>query len=171
MTKDRRSLDENSFQPRVSEKKENQSLLSEPQEEETESAVNGKPASVQIDAASTAAKPRRVIGRPFVKGQPSANPKGRGKGTRDRFGRLLMSLCTDALRKHGAETLEKVREKKPHEWLKVMATLAPKQLEVEARIGPTHEERVSLAARLAELEAENAQKQPILLEARKVEED
>ena len=66
----------------------------------------------------------------FKAGQPSANPRGRPKGSRNKLGETFIQALYADFDKHGAATIEKVREDKPHEYLKVVASLLPKELNV-----------------------------------------
>jgi hypothetical protein len=64
-------------------------------------------------------------GKRFQPGNP-----GRPKGARNKLGEEFMqSLYADYLI-HGAQVIERVREERPHEYLKVVASLLPKQLEI-----------------------------------------
>ena len=66
----------------------------------------------------------------FKPGQ-SGNPAGRPKGSRNRVGeKLLETLATD-FDAHGKEVIEKVRADRPAEYLKIVASLVPKQMEIE----------------------------------------
>ena len=57
---------------------------------------------------------------------------------------------------HGAAAIQTVRETRPDVYVKVVASLLPRQVQAEVT-GPTHEERVAeLVERLAELDATQA---------------
>jgi hypothetical protein len=66
---------------------------------------------------------------PFKPGQ-SGNPKGRPKGSRNKLGEDFLSALQADFEKHGSETIVKVREERPHEYLKVIAGILPKELNV-----------------------------------------
>jgi hypothetical protein len=66
---------------------------------------------------------------PFQPGQ-SGNPKGRAKGSRHKLGEAFLSALHDDFEKHGVEVIEKVRDERPHEYLKVVASILPKELNV-----------------------------------------
>lgn len=61
------------------------------------------------------------------------NPKGRPKGSRNKLGEAFLSALHEDFEKHGAETIVKVREERPHEYLKVVASILPKELNVNTR--------------------------------------
>ena len=66
----------------------------------------------------------------FKPGQ-SGNPAGRPKGSRNRVSeKLLETLATD-FDAHGKEVIEKVRAERPADYLKIVASLVPKQMEIE----------------------------------------
>lgn len=64
----------------------------------------------------------------FKPGQ-SGNPAGRPKGTRHKLGQaFLESMLTD-FEKHGDAVIAQVREEKPDQYLKVVASILPKEIE------------------------------------------
>jgi hypothetical protein len=66
----------------------------------------------------------------FKPGQ-SGNPAGRPKGSRNKVSeKLLEALATD-FDDHGKEVIEKVRADRPADYLKIVASLVPKQMEIE----------------------------------------
>jgi uncharacterized protein DUF5681 len=85
----------------------------------------------------------------------SGNPAGRPKGARSKFSEALVQAFAQDFEENGAEVIKKVRSERPSEYLKIAASLVPKQMEIEADIsGLTHEERVAERERLiAEYEA------------------
>ncbi len=72
---------------------------------------------------------KRVIGKPFVKGQVP-NPNGRPKGSRNKLGEDFLTKLQADFAEHGVATIAKVREDRPHEYLKVVASILPKELNV-----------------------------------------
>lgn len=61
----------------------------------------------------------------------SANPKGRPKGSRNKLGEDFLSALQADFAEHGPATIAKVREERPHEYLKFVASLLPKELNVK----------------------------------------
>lgn len=78
-------------------------------------------------ADTNAPKPR---GRPFQVGQV-ANPAGRPKGSRNKLGEAFLEALHADFEQHGAETIQRVREERPQDYLKVVASLLPRELKVE----------------------------------------
>lgn len=74
------------------------------------------------------------------------NPNGRPKGSRNKLGEAFIAdLYADWLA-HGSEVIEAVRKDRPQDYLKVTASILPKQLEVktDAFDGVSDEELASL---------------------------
>ena len=86
----------------------------------------------------SAPKKHRGLCKPWKPGE-SGNPAGRPKGSRNKLGEeFITELCHDWCQ-HGAAALKKVRENRPEVYVKVVASLLPR--EVEARVtGLTWEE-------------------------------
>ena len=66
---------------------------------------------------------KRVIGAPFKKGNP-----GRPKGARNKLGEAFLEAMLDDFTEHGAVVIETVRTEKPDQYLKVIASILPKEM-------------------------------------------
>ncbi len=84
------------------------------------------------NAAPTSNGPQKADGR--IKPGEVRNPKGRPKGARHRLGEDFIQALQESFKAHGAETIEKVRKDRPHEYLKVVASILPKELNVRTEV-------------------------------------
>lgn len=78
-------------------------------------------------ADPTATKQRGVPFKPGV----SPNPAGRPKGSRNKLGEAFIQAMHDDFIDHGPAVIEAVRTEKPDQYLKVIASILPKQLEIK----------------------------------------
>src|SRR6516165_1648523 len=88
--------------------------------------------------------------KPWKKGT-SGNPAGRPKGSRNKINQAYIDAIAAEFEAHGVSALEKVRKKMPHVFLRLVAELLPKQVQVEHGLSDMTDER--LRARIAELNA------------------
>ena len=68
----------------------------------------------------------------FKPGQ-SGNPKGRPKGSRNKFAESFLSDFVKSWEGGGFDTIEKVRNEDPSTYLRVAASILPKETEVTLR--------------------------------------
>lgn len=66
------------------------------------------------------------LGR-FVPGT-SGNPAGKPKGARTKLGEQFLSALQEDFQAHGVEAIKVVREERPQDYIKVIASLMPKDL-------------------------------------------
>lgn len=66
----------------------------------------------------------------FQPGQ-SGNPLGRQKGSRNKLGEDFIRELQADFHTNGKSAIEEVRKDRPHEYLKVIASLLPKQVEIK----------------------------------------
>jgi hypothetical protein len=114
-------------------------------------------ATQPLVSEATERKHRNLI--PFKPGQ-SGNPRGRPRGARNRLGEdFLGHLCED-FAAHGQAAIERVRQEDPATYLRVIASLVPKELKVKTGplVGLTEAELNALAhaAQKAVLQASEA---------------
>lgn len=66
---------------------------------------------------------------PFKPGQ-SGNPAGRPKGARSKLGEAFIKAMQEDFDQHGADVIATVRDEKPDQYLKVIASILPKELDL-----------------------------------------
>jgi Family of unknown function (DUF5681) len=66
----------------------------------------------------------------FKPGQ-SGNPAGRPKGARSKLSESFLKALSEDFSSNGIEVIEKVRNSRPHEYLKIVAAVLPKQMQLE----------------------------------------
>ena len=60
----------------------------------------------------------------------SGNPKGRPKGARNKLGEAFIFDMYEAWQAHGSDAIDRVIEEKPEIFLKVVASLLPKEVAI-----------------------------------------
>lgn len=83
-----------------------------------------------MSGPATAGGKQAWIAGQFKPGQ-SGNPKGRAKGTRHKLGEAFIEAMHEDFEKHGKSVIAQVREEKPDQYLKVIASILPKELNVK----------------------------------------
>ncbi len=101
--------------------------------------------------ADETAPKQRIIGRPFKPGQ-SGNPSGRPKGSRVKLAEDFLADIHADWQEHGIKAIERVREEKPDIYLKVVASILPKDLNLNVN-KYEHLTDEQLRARIRELDA------------------
>jgi hypothetical protein len=61
----------------------------------------------------------------------SGNPAGRPKGARSKLSESFLKALAEDFDSNGIEVIEKVRKARPHEYLKIVAAVLPKQVQLE----------------------------------------
>lgn len=84
------------------------------------------------EAASTG--PKQLEPYAFKPGQ-SGNPSGRPPGSRNKLGEAFIEAIYLDFQEHGAATIVKVRDEKPDQYLKVVASILPKEIEAGEKLG------------------------------------
>lgn len=56
---------------------------------------------------------------------------GRPKGSRNRLGEAFIQALQDDFRQHGEDAIRRTREEKPADYVKVLASLLPKEVEIK----------------------------------------
>ena len=71
---------------------------------------------------------KRVVGKPFQPGQ-SGNPNGRPKGSRAKLAESFCQALLDDFASGGAAAIVAMRDEKPGEYIRAIASVIPKEFE------------------------------------------
>jgi hypothetical protein len=88
--------------------------------------------------------------KPFEPGK-SGNPNGRPKGSRNKLGEAFIEALHDDFADHGVQAIVKVREERPHEYLRVIAGILPKELKVTSETDLTDDQLIERIRQLDEV--------------------
>jgi Family of unknown function (DUF5681) len=88
------------------------------------------PASSTLPARPVNTGQKQVNGRAkgYFRLGRSGNPRGRPKGARNKLGEAFLDALQADFEEHGASVIAEVREKLPHQYLKIIASILPKEL-------------------------------------------
>jgi hypothetical protein len=70
---------------------------------------------------------------PFEPGK-SGNPAGRPKGARSRLGESFIEALLADFKRHGVQSIIDMRDEKPGDYVKVVASLLPKEIDLTAEV-------------------------------------
>ena len=89
-------------------------------------------ASSLSERAVSSSRPQNKNLKPFKKGQ-SGNPAGRPKGARNKLANAFAADLLDDWNDRGMEAIQQCREQRPQDYLKVIASIMPKDFNVNMR--------------------------------------
>ena len=85
--------------------------------------------------ADVSATKVRIIGSPFKSGAEwKGNAAGRPKGARSRLGDAFLTDMLAAWTEKGRDAIDRVIEERPHEFIKAVAQILPKEVNVRTEV-------------------------------------
>jgi hypothetical protein len=79
-------------------------------------------------------KVRQGVGKPFTKGDPRINRRGRPMGSRDKMSKALVDAFLADWMEHGTEAIEKCREKDISTYVRVAFAMMPREIKQEVEV-------------------------------------
>ena len=73
---------------------------------------------------------KKQRGAPAFKPGQSGNPAGRPKGARSKLGEEFLKALQSDFAAHGVAAIQAVREQKPDAYIKVIASILPKEIDL-----------------------------------------
>lgn len=64
----------------------------------------------------------------------SGNPRGRPKGSRHKLGEDFLKALQQDFATHGANAIVEVREARPQDYLKIIASILPKEIDLSGEV-------------------------------------
>lgn len=87
---------------------------------------------------------RKLHGRPFRTGDAwTGNDKGRPKGSRNKLGEAFIADVYAKWEQHGAQALDALIEQDPGGFVRVVASLMPKEMIVKDELGDVSDEELA----------------------------
>lgn len=97
----------------------------------------------------------------FKKGVSRPAGPGRPKGSRDKLSSDFIRDLGASFEKHGAKTLETLRQKDPATYIRVIASLQPKEIEVKAPLSGLDDAKLAQAMDMLQALLDSKQTAPI----------
>ena len=95
-----------------------------------------------VDPATTESRvPKQLT--PWKQGQ-SGNPAGRPKGSRGKLNEDFLHALHMDFKANGPAAIVEVRENRPHEYLKIIASILPKQIEIKENFGELDDAQLAI---------------------------
>jgi hypothetical protein len=108
----------------------------------------------QDDAATSIAQKNPAAHLAQYKWQPGQRPEGAGrpKGSRNKLGEDFVRAMQEDFQEYGAAAIVRVREEKPDAYLKVIASILPKELNVNTNaVGELTDDELAALSALVDL--------------------
>ena len=97
--------------------------------EETQGIIAEESGALRLERQSAAEVLRAPTGQ-FVKGTVGPNPNGRPKGSRNKLGEAFVADLYEHWKANGVSVLARAAAEKPADYLKVVASILPRDIKV-----------------------------------------